>query len=947
MKKWLFFLVALLCIVVGIYFSNKTNTVDINNLSDYVFGESGDLYLLSSNDLDENLLTKTNKNGEIIFQKKLETEENGLQYKYNQMDVDNQGNICILVYEISTVKDEKNNDVDYYKKERISIYNSLGEYVKDVALVDRSNDNDIATKPYIFKFQLTGSNINFFTCQDNTWEQYQIDVNSEEQPLLVQKFKLIDSKGALKNGDWVVNKSMAVTSDNRICYQSRDGHLYIMDQNKQFHLLENKFAYPISSMSIEIDNLDNIYVLDSLSGSLYLYNTTSGVFSELYKMNSNIIAGNYDILLCDVFDVEICNFDGKKTFCTITKDGSKYIEFGDDTTIIDNIKKPFFPFVLIKALVISIVLFGIFVLIMFIISLAKKRLPLIVKIFLLFIPVFIISLSFLLSVVYSQIFDDYREVKLASQGSVSNYLAAHIDGDKLSNISFKNYDERVIEDVVTSFDAEVEYMKVQYGDSMDYVNIYLVKNNHIYMLRRYNISEKYFGNLYRNVGDDSFVYYISSEEQLSGDQKLYNLLIDMRYGSNPVSVFDSNLSVYDRIIEDEEGEWIGVVYPIKNSSGEVIGMIENVLNTDNYINVFKDTLLIILALALVVTIVIFFYLLLVLKVTFAPLVRLQKCVASIGNGIWDVKVKVTTHDEIGDVSIAFNLMCDRINQYISSLMVLNKTSLRFLPKDLFKIMGKNKITDVSLYDMAEKECHTILADFYYGNDDYGPENISQKEYFNKMNNNFNAIYKIVSRNRGIIETYDGRGTLIIFPNKAEDAINAALQLRDIFSTEKKYGKVKVVLGTGNMLIGVAGNEARCSMTVLSDTVLVSYYINGQIDKIGVQGIITQQMIDNLSNKSNLKYRYIGKSHRFFKNDTINIYEIIDDKNVHSKNLYLSTKSLFEFGVKSYINADFYNARRSFLNVLGINEKDKVAMYYVTLCNENEGVKFDNWEGCIF
>ena len=90
MKKWPFFLAALLCIIVGICFASKTNTVDIINLSEYVFDESGNLYLLSSNKSGENLLTKTNKNGEIIFQKKLKSEENGLQYKYDQMDIDNQ-----------------------------------------------------------------------------------------------------------------------------------------------------------------------------------------------------------------------------------------------------------------------------------------------------------------------------------------------------------------------------------------------------------------------------------------------------------------------------------------------------------------------------------------------------------------------------------------------------------------------------------------------------------------------------------------------------------------------------------------------------------------------------------------------------------------------------------------------------------------------------------------
>lgn len=945
MKKWPFLVAAILCILSGLFIANTFNIVNISSSSDYVFDDSGNLYILNKDEYGNNQLTKTDEQGEIVYQKSLKTEEDGLKYKYSQMDVDFEGNIIVLVYGILELKDENNTTVNNYKLEKISVYNNVGEYVKDLAVIDWSQSNESITEPYIFKFQVTRSQVNFFTCKDKSWEQYQTEVDSTEQPELIQKFKLVSSQNSTGDQNWITNNSMAVTSDNRICYQSRDGYVYIMDTNKQFQLID-KFNYPTSSMSVDVDESDNVYVLDSISGCLFSYNPIKDSFYQIYNVNNNLIEGT-NILLCDVFDVEVNNFSGKQNFCARTKDGKSYVRFGDEYQIISEIKQSFFPSVALDAFVIAVIFFCVFAVIRLLVHLASKRLPLIIKIFLLFIPAFLISIALLLAVGYHQIYNDYREVKLTSQSSVANYLADRMDSDEISKMTFSSYNGDSYNKMEEYFKEEVNYMASQYKDSIDYINMYVVRDDIIYMFKRFNVSKKYSGNPYRSAWDSDFVYTVFPQERLSGDQQLYNLLLDMKYSSNPVSVFDSDISVYDRIISDTDGEWVGIVYPIKTSSGEVIGLMENLFNTDGYIDVFQNTLFIILLLALVITVIVFFYLLLVLKITFQPLKRLQKCVTSIGNGVWDVKVKVTTHDEIGDVGTAFNLMCDRINKYISSMIALNKTSLRFLPKDLFQIMGKNKITDVSLYDMVEKECHTLLADFYYGEGNYGPENVSQKKYFDKMNNNFNAIYKIVSRNRGIIESYDGRGMLVIFPNKAEDAMNTALQLRDTFSSEEKFGKLRVVIGTGNMLIGVAGNEARCSMTVLSDTVLVSYYINGQMDKIGIKSVITQQMINKLSNKTNLKYRYIGKSRRLFKNDTINIYEIIDVKDVHVRNLYISTKALFEFGVKSYINADFYNARRSFLNVLGINEDDKVATYYLMLCNENENIKRENWEGCLF
>lgn len=942
MKKWPFLVAAVLCAFIGLYVARTFNTVKITSSSDYVFDESGNLYILSKDKYGDNQLTKTDRNGEIKYQKSLKTKEDGLTYTYDQIDIDDQGNLILLIYGINEVQDEENNTVSYYKTEQISVYNNLGDFVKDLAIVDWTQTTEVITEPYIFQFQILDDIVNFFGFRNDTWEQYKININSSEEPNLVQNFKLVSSENSTGDKSGIVNRSLATTSDDRICYISRDGYFYIMNEDKQFQLIENKFSYPISSMNLNVDEFDNIYTLDSISGSLYLYNPTKDSFSEIYEKNSVVLPDG--ILLCDIFDVEVNNFSGKQVFCGMTKDGTSYVEFGDDAIIISKIKQAFFPSVAQNSLIIFSVLFCVFVVIRLLIYLAGKRLSLKVKMFLLVMPVFLISVIGFIIVVCNRLYNDYREVKMTAQSAVVNYLSERFDVDNLSNMTYSSYNGENYDKL--SIDKEINYVAEHYKDSIDHIRLYLIRNGNIYLYRHFNVSEDYNGNPYRNW-DTNFVYTIFPNESLSEDQQLYNLLIDMQYGANPVSVFDSDISAYDRIVNDVEGEWLGVVCPIKNSSGEVVGIVEDVLNTDRYMDIFKDTLMMLLVISFFVVVAVFLYLLLALSFTFKPLKRLQKCVTSVGDGAWDVKVEVTTHDEISDVATAFNMMCDRVNQYVSSMTALNRTSLRFLPKDLFNLMGKSKITDVSLYDMVERECHTIVADFYYGKDDYSNENFSQKKHFDKLNNNFNTIYKITSRNGGVIESYDGRGMLLIFPGKAEDAVNALLQLRDSFSVGKKYGKIKVVLGTGNMLIGVAGNEARCSMTVLSDTVLESYYINGQMDKIGIQSIVTHSMINKLPDNFNFKYRYIGKSRRSFRNDTIDIYEMIDVKNIHSKNLYISTKSLFESGVTSYINGDLYNAKKSFLNVLGINEEDKVATYYLKLCNDNENVKRENWEGYLF
>ena len=51
---------------------------------------------------------------------------------------------------------------------------------------------------------------------------------------------------------------------------------------------------------------------------------------------------------------------------------------------------------------------------------------------------------------------------------------------------------------------------------------------------------------------------------------------------------------------------------------------------------------------------------------------------------------------------------------------------------------------------------------------------------------------------------------------------------------------------------------------------------------------------------------------------------------------MSTKEMFEKGVKEYILNNMEMARSIFTDVLRVNENDKVAVYYLMKCEEHLG-----------
>ena len=144
-----------------------------------------------------------------------------------------------------------------------------------------------------------------------------------------------------------------------------------------------------------------------------------------------------------------------------------------------------------------------------------------------------------------------------------------------------------------------------------------------------------------------------------------------------------------------------------------------------------------------------------------------------------------------------------------------------------------------------------------------------------------------------------------------------------------------------------GNNSRMSITVMSEELILMEYASRCLSKMQISHFAMQSMIDEIQNNSGFSnYRFIGQIKHPKQDKPIKIYEFINARNLYERKLYLGTKSLFERAVNDYIEGNLAEARKTFSSILKINESDKMAMYYLGICDELDYKATLNWKGYI-
>lgn len=312
---------------------------------------------------------------------------------------------------------------------------------------------------------------------------------------------------------------------------------------------------------------------------------------------------------------------------------------------------------------------------------------------------------------------------------------------------------------------------------------------------------------------------------------------------------------------------------------------------------------------------------------------------------------VRTNDEIGELAEGFNLMSQRIKNYIDDISEINNSYYRFVPKQFLDFLDKKSILDIHLGDQVQKEMTVMFSDIRSFTEI--SENMTPRENFNFINHYLGYMEPIISRNHGFIDKYIGDAIMALFPESPDDALNAAIEMRaklqefneDLELNGQAPINSGIGMNTGNLMLGIVGGKGRIEGTVISDHVNLASRLEGLTKKYGASIIISQEMLIKLNNPTNYQFRFLDMVMVKGKRNSVNIFEILDGEPQKTRIAKLATNSLFKDGLQHYRNKQMDKALIVFQDIEKKSPDDMTTKLYIERCKDyiEKGMP-ENWDG---
>jgi len=231
------------------------------------------------------------------------------------------------------------------------------------------------------------------------------------------------------------------------------------------------------------------------------------------------------------------------------------------------------------------------------------------------------------------------------------------------------------------------------------------------------------------------------------------------------------------------------------------------------------------------------------------------------------------------LAVRFSKSFFRVEELSISLDNTNRAYERFVPKELLKLLNKEDIIAVKLGDEMRAEMTVLFADII------GFTTIAEKmtdaNTFQFINWTLGRTSPIIKENNGFIDKYIGDAIMAVFPERPDDAVLAAIQMRENLRAGMEtnpFGlEVKVDYGigihTGNLVLGTVGGEERMEGTVISDAVNTAARIESLTRKYAVGVIISEEVKKKLTNPELFEFRFLDDAPLKGKTVHVKIYEV--------------------------------------------------------------------------
>lgn len=282
---------------------------------------------------------------------------------------------------------------------------------------------------------------------------------------------------------------------------------------------------------------------------------------------------------------------------------------------------------------------------------------------------------------------------------------------------------------------------------------------------------------------------------------------------------------------------------------------------------------------------------------------------------------------------------------------IHDVSQKFVPSEFIKSLGKARITEVFLGDLVEREVTVVFVDIR----DFTSisESLSPTDNFLFVNAFNNRMGPIIRKNGGFIMQYLGDGFMALFPEGAQGALSASVEIQEVLREYNREREIKnrmpvrvgIGMQNGKLIMGITGDAERLDAAIISDTVNTAARIEGLSKHYGTSILLTEQCKDSLTDEGKFDFRYLGRVQLKGKNQPIDLYECIDGDDPELKAHKLENLDLFDQAMDQYFDRDFAMAAVTFQQIYKMNPADLPAKLFLNrsahLITQDLG---ENWKG---
>lgn len=287
------------------------------------------------------------------------------------------------------------------------------------------------------------------------------------------------------------------------------------------------------------------------------------------------------------------------------------------------------------------------------------------------------------------------------------------------------------------------------------------------------------------------------------------------------------------------------------------------------------------------------------------------------------------------------------------LLRTHAVTTRFVPMEFLKLLGRERLVEVSRLDHVELEMNVLFTDIRGYTSIV--EGHSGAENFAFINEYLTHMEPPLSRHGGFIDHYAGDGALVLFPGPADEALKAGIEsfaaLERLNTARVAAGRRPVSIGaglnSGRLMMGVIGGEDRLSAGVIGDPVNLAARLETLTRQVGAKFLISGATRDRLARPDDYALRLVDRVRVKGRTAPAAVHEVLDVLPSEARDLRLSTRDRFETARSLFDAARFAEARAAFADVLATDPDDTAAAVHVQRCEQfvATGVP-DGWDGVV-